>query len=334
MQTPYKPFNTVLLLASQFEMAAIDRQVLKGANIHISRILTSGIEAATYLTTAQAKDQQVPDFILCHEQLADMTGKEFITLLRQHSDFMAYPIILAVSEQQKNPAGCSAILIRPYALDALNAKIALAAESQTFTNTVLTNTTKRTNDAFNTALAEYQAKRQSSTNAIKKLYNEALFAAKVNDFDKAIMHLKNCLRINAGFKPAQSALEKIIELRARHRKTNSQQTGRASTPAIKKIRPSSVPTTVPSLDAMISLDPSLSLDTMLSLDTVYIEDVPLDDGQNAPIRMHSDTKKPPKIQKFTSPLREPSPPTLLANFPKIHEALTIARITFSLLRRL
>jgi len=328
MQTQHKPFSTALLLASQFEMAAVDRQALKGAEIQVNSILTSGIEAATYLNTAQANAQQLPDFILCHEQLTDMTGKEFITLMRKHSDFMSYPIILAVSKQQKNPAGCSAILTRPYAVDELNSKIALAAQCQAATNTVLINTTKGTNDAFNTALAERQAKLKSSADTIKALYHEALFAAKIKDFDKAIMHLQSCLRIDSSHQLARSALEKIIELRARQRKTSLQNTGTSLAPVLKRTHSTA------SLNPVLSLDAMPSLEEMPSLDTVYIEKVPLADGQNAPILEHSDAKKHVKIQKIMSPLQEPSPPTLLANFPKVHEALIIARITFSLLRRL
>lgn len=92
--------------------------------------LTEGLTAAQFLL-----DQPV-DLVLCDERLSDMSGLEFVALLRLHPRLQRTPIILISGDNRREAvlaakdAGCSGYLIRPYTHAALRHQIKRAIERE------------------------------------------------------------------------------------------------------------------------------------------------------------------------------------------------------------
>ncbi|MEG2140984.1 MAG: response regulator, partial [Bilophila sp.] len=101
---PAVPFTSALLLVRHEDLAVVDRRALREAGIRSVRVLSSGVEAARILHTAATESAKLemtfrddPNLVLCHEQLADMTGDEFVRLIRLHPLLMPFPILMAVA---------------------------------------------------------------------------------------------------------------------------------------------------------------------------------------------------------------------------------------------
>lgn len=123
-------FSSALILTRRDACAAVDRTSLRAAGITHIRVLTSGRDAARWLITPPemrmgAHVPSLPDVIVCDERLADMSGLDFIRLIRRHRRLVWLPVVLVMSSPTEGDvteaagAGCSAVLTRPYTLATL-----------------------------------------------------------------------------------------------------------------------------------------------------------------------------------------------------------------------
>ena len=127
-------FTTALLLAQSEEFAVIDRRALRDVGISQVRVLTSGVYAARFLAGREKSDSSPqPDIVLVHHQLADMSGADFVGLVRSHPRLVGLPVLHISSSdtpEEKLQAlanGYSAVLTRPYSDKNMRASLAAAA---------------------------------------------------------------------------------------------------------------------------------------------------------------------------------------------------------------
>ncbi len=312
------PFSTALLLAHHSEMAANDRAMLKGIGIRVQQILSSGLATARFLDAAH-KAKSLPDCILCHEKLLDMRGQDFIALIRRHSAFVAFPIILAVSSEQKIPAGASALIVRPYTMNELNKQLEQAQQAQKMTQSLVSTSKSVSSEAFFTVLDQLENREKKGKEHIKALHHEVKRALNRRDFDRAIEALQNCLKIDPQHDPSQALLERVFAAKAQLKQKattieeqeaqdqgplQSQEKGQKDISALRKIS---------------EMRASLS---GLQDDEDFGEDE----------RPASSKKKSAKDKEFR-PIDEPKDSSLLARFPKVQEVINILKVTTSLLRR-
>lgn len=131
-----KPVS-ILLLAENEKAAALERRALRDIGAQHVRLCSSGIEAVLALAgRAPFGDGFKPDLVICQSQLEDMDGEQFCAIARQHPLLKHFPIILVLANDQEAKLlfalGCeaSAIIGRPYSLDALKREISsLMADS-------------------------------------------------------------------------------------------------------------------------------------------------------------------------------------------------------------
>jgi CheY-like chemotaxis protein len=112
--------TTAFLLVQSEDFAVIDRRALREAGIGQVRVITSGVYAARVLSGKEQHDLlAMPDIVLVHRQLADMTGAEFVELVRSHPRLAALPVLYVSSaetpEEKRNALaqGYSGLLVRP-----------------------------------------------------------------------------------------------------------------------------------------------------------------------------------------------------------------------------
>lgn len=106
-------FTTALLLTQSEDFAVIDRRALREAGIGQVRVMTCGLYAVRFLAGREKADRNPrPDIVLVHQQLADMSGRDFARLVRSHPRLVALPVIYVSAED--TPAEKSAALAREY----------------------------------------------------------------------------------------------------------------------------------------------------------------------------------------------------------------------------
>jgi CheY-like chemotaxis protein len=128
------PVTTAILLAQSEDFAVIDRRALREAGVGHVRVLTSGVYAARLLAGKEKNDQgAMPDVVLAHRQLADMTGAEFVELARSHPRLAGLPILHISSSETTREAitalaqGYSGVLARPYSGENMRLALEYAA---------------------------------------------------------------------------------------------------------------------------------------------------------------------------------------------------------------
>lgn len=116
--------SSVMLLCRSERLAAVDRRILRDIGIEPAWSLTSGEEAARMLAAiASVRAAGLPDVVICHQELEDMEGDAFCSLIRLHPRLMALPVLLLTGNddeaQQLLALGCgaAALLARPYSQD-------------------------------------------------------------------------------------------------------------------------------------------------------------------------------------------------------------------------
>lgn len=118
----------VLLLSESEAFAGFDKRALREAGVQDVQCLTSGVAAARALAKACAKDSPLPVVISSHK-LSDMDGERFCAIVRLHPLLRTLPVLLILSSkseaEQLKMLGCgaSALLWRPYSIDALTARL-------------------------------------------------------------------------------------------------------------------------------------------------------------------------------------------------------------------
>lgn len=160
--TSHLPFTTALLLVNTEANASVDRRALRNAGISTVRVLTSGVTAARVLAGLLPDDPEpMPQVVLCHSMLADMSGADFVSLIRTHPQLLDIPVVALASnddDAQKISAlaaGYSALLVRPYAPTQLASTLVEAARNASDID-YLTEASRALNTGeFDTALAQY-----------------------------------------------------------------------------------------------------------------------------------------------------------------------------------
>lgn len=112
--------------------ARIDRQFAKNARISATRAVATGAMALRVL------ERQRVDILFVDDQLADMTGWEFLRRLRAHADFKNQPVIRISADGRRQSVleairlGCVGYLVRPYSMEAFCKHLALARQTGVF----------------------------------------------------------------------------------------------------------------------------------------------------------------------------------------------------------
>lgn len=207
MSTPTPPldFDIALLLVETEANAAVDRRVLRDAGIAQIRILTSGVAAARQLAAlADDPSGQMPDVVLCHKILEDMTGTEFVTLARMHPRLATLPVLIIAgndSEAEKLRAlssGFSGMLTRPYSEQDLRVELRDAAYAATASASLRAAHRDKVSGDFNKALERYENLREMAGTP-EAAFAEGMQNLHKQEWDKAIRAFQKALR-RAGLK--------------------------------------------------------------------------------------------------------------------------------------
>lgn len=197
----YIPFDSAFLLVRSEDMAVVDRRVLRDAGVRSIQVLSSGVEAAGKLAEVASSAGSGPDMVLCHEQLADMSGDEFVRLVRLHPALAPFPVIMTVAAD--SPAlrakarefGYSGLLIRPYTLAALIRQMNVAAECRAATRAALHDRLGAAPTAFCAALDAFSKQRLLRSDNADHVYRGALLALRQRNWDEAVTALQRAVRL-------------------------------------------------------------------------------------------------------------------------------------------
>lgn len=183
----------VLLLACNEDVAVADRRLLRSINLKNIQFTELGIKAASTLVSNYLNQLSMPDFILCHEQLKDITGKEFIELLQLHPILKQIPLIMTTTNISQEHAEnmCYSILKRPYSSSELLTSIQLAKKkTQSIQRTVTSDTI-----AFETALGYFIKTHQNNKElSSENSYIAGVKAVQEKNWDEAINQLNYTIK--------------------------------------------------------------------------------------------------------------------------------------------
>lgn len=155
------PVN-ILLLCENEEASRLDRRALREAGYSVTRVMTSGIEAARLLAGLDTQDEERPFWIVvCSRKLADMDSEQFCGIVRSHPLLLSLPILLLLPNAdeacQLEALGCgaSALLSRPYTVDALRKQLNVLEKAALPLRSLENAARKIDTSAFDSALASY-----------------------------------------------------------------------------------------------------------------------------------------------------------------------------------
>ncbi len=196
-----KPLSVSVLIASGNEHhTRTDRSVLRSLGAIEVDCMGYGVQAALMLL------KQPIDVVLCDHALRDMSGVEFVRLLRLHPRLAKVPVVMASSETSKaqvleaTEVGCCGYVVRPYSLDGVLGQFSRAA--------VWTPTASGGSESlFFDALAPYRKTAKPRDDACS-LFEKgmALLARKL--YDMAIAAFNKAVRIKALFAEAYEGIAK------------------------------------------------------------------------------------------------------------------------------
>lgn len=214
-------FTRALVLAPREEVAKVDRNALREAGIRQVRILSSGVEAARLLAgpatgtpeerLAAAALGPDADLVLCHDQLADMSGDDFVRLIRLHPRLLPFPALVAVGvdnaaiRTRALESGYSGLLVRPYAQTALAEQLTRAAQCRDATSAAMPPAATWNADAFWTALERHATVVRTSLSNNQQ-YREALLALRQHQWGESVTLLQRFIRENPNHGDAFIAL--------------------------------------------------------------------------------------------------------------------------------
>lgn len=118
----------IIILSSNEANARTDRKCLRNVLRQEPEMFTSGVEAAYRLTS------QPQTLVICDEHLSDMTGLDFVRLVRLHPDLQNVPLLFVSVDNQHESvlgamaAGCTRYLLRPYSLVAFSKSVMAALQ--------------------------------------------------------------------------------------------------------------------------------------------------------------------------------------------------------------
>jgi CheY-like chemotaxis protein len=193
--------GTAWLLAKSEEFAVIDRRALRSAGVGQVRVLTSGVQAVRFLAGKEPGDrQEMPDLVLANQQLEDMTGADFVTLVRSHPRQAGLPILYVSSSEapeEKITAlaqGYSGLLVRPYSGESMRLALEFAAavkrdREQLGLGQALLNT-----ELFDKALERFEALLGDCGQEPEKALHSGLEQLRQRKWDTAISAFQQALK--------------------------------------------------------------------------------------------------------------------------------------------
>lgn len=188
-------FKSALILVARESLATVDKQALRACGVRDFQILSSGVEAALVLASSGR-----PDMTLCADTLADMSGDEFVRLVRLHPALVPYPIIVAVTNATKDTvdmaraAGYSGLLQRPYTHGALDEQLERARQCRDATAAALAERDTSDISVFMAALARYQAAFNPEEEAVAQKLRHGLLSVRQQRWAEGIGELEDVLR--------------------------------------------------------------------------------------------------------------------------------------------
>ncbi len=215
-------FSSVLLLVRHDDHAVVDRQSLRRVGFRAIRVMTSGADAARVLCGRQrlTDGPPFPDVILCDEQLADMTGLEFLTLVRSHPKLADFPIIMALNRdtpavrRQLEEQAASGVLYRPYSGDAfLNQLVRAAAMHPPRAGAESWLASEEETNSFDLALSRCTLARRVSEQTAGQWYREGLLCLKQEQWEAAAVAFQQALKDHAGHGDAVRGLTLALRKR-------------------------------------------------------------------------------------------------------------------------
>lgn len=196
------PFTTALLLVSTEANASVDRRALRDAGITTVRVLSSGLVAARVLAGLVPNDPEpMPQVVLCHSILADMSGADFVALIRSHPQLLDIPVVALASNDDDAhkisalAGGYSALLVRPYAPSKLRTTLLEASRKASDVEYLTQASCALASGDFDTALAQYTLLTHNQTSpdlafqeGMRQLQNRQWDHA-IRSFQKAMRHI-------------------------------------------------------------------------------------------------------------------------------------------------
>ncbi|MBR4741633.1 MAG: hypothetical protein IK079_01880 [Desulfovibrio sp.] len=138
----YKPNDlylpAVLYLGNDTSCTALDKKLLRDAEVANVQYMSHGKKAARYLAAHPAFLQDL--VVVISHDLADMTGLQFCNLIRLHPGLIPLPLLLIVPSvnlrEQLLTLGCTAneLIARPYAVQTLRVTLQQLHQKQIKTN--------------------------------------------------------------------------------------------------------------------------------------------------------------------------------------------------------
>lgn len=216
-------FTSVLLLARHEDHAVVDRQSLRRVGIRAVRMLTSGAEAARILSGMQrlTDNAPFPDLALCDEQLSDMTGLEFLALMRSHPRLASFPVIMALMRdtpsvrRECEELACSGLLFRPYSEDAFLNQMARASAMHPPKTGPADWEAGEGEDigAFERAMSRFALSRRVSDQSAGQWFREGLLCLKHEQWENAAIAFRQALKDQAGHEDAIKGLTLALRKR-------------------------------------------------------------------------------------------------------------------------
>ncbi|MCL1986276.1 MAG: response regulator [Betaproteobacteria bacterium] len=193
--------TTALLLAQGEDFAVIDRRALREAGVGQVRVMTNGVYAARFLAGKEKNDRgAMPDVVLVHHQLADMTGADFVELVRSHPRLAGLPILHVSSsetpeEKVKSLAqGYSGLLVRPYSGESMRLALEYAAAVKADRDTLSLGRALLNTEFFDKALERFEAALDTCGQEPEKAFHSGLEQLQQRRWDEAISAFQQALK--------------------------------------------------------------------------------------------------------------------------------------------
>ena len=193
-----------LLLAQSEDFAVIDRRALREAGIGQVRVMTSGVYAARFLAGKEKNDQcAMPDIVLVHHQLADMTGADFVELARSHPRLAGLPILHVSSSETSEEKikvlaqGYSGLLVRPYSGECMRVALEYAAAVKADRDKLNLGRALLNTELFDLALARFEAVLDACAQEPEKAFYCGLEQLQQRKWDAAISAFQQALKQQA-----------------------------------------------------------------------------------------------------------------------------------------
>lgn len=198
----------VVLASSHEGRQRIDRNMLKSLGAREIVTFERADKALEYIASGTV------DLVLADEELADMSGPEFVQALRKAEPSLTLPVVMAAEDASEDfvldavASGCSGYIVRPYSLEVLQSQVGRAVKSSAVPGTVAVMLAKAR--AMRREGREAEAARRvrstSRANPARKHFQQGQSALAEKRFDAAIRAYNRALAVNKAYAEAHEGL--------------------------------------------------------------------------------------------------------------------------------